>query len=231
MSPAQQWDETCGSAQTIDAFGLPGAADMFLWPDNMINQATLVNYVEPCFGTNRLYRPTVTTAAEMDSPPYQQLVWGINGGYCNTPGAPCRLVPGAAVAYRTPASIISAINSLMPGQVLTLQTYLNVTGTNPAYLTNATRWDCTSPDPNLHWTNDVERYCWNDLQTILSYIASSGLGITQPGVVEAAFGRTGYSDRAVPRPAASSGSRDNKPDGGRSQFSSRADSTIPVKVA
>ncbi len=200
MTPGQQWDETCGSAQTIDAAGLAGAADMFLWPDNVINQQAMVSFVEPCFGTNRLYQHSVTTPAGMNTAPHQQFVWTINGGHCNTPGAACSQVAGVNIAYSTPAMIISAINSLMPGQVLTLQTYLDVTGTNPAYSTNATRWDCTSTDPNLHWSNDPERYCWSDLQTILDYLASSGLGITQPGAVEAAFGRTGYTDHAVPRP-------------------------------
>jgi hypothetical protein len=116
-------------------------------------------------------------------------------------GAPCANIAGASLRYRTPAQIISAIQSLQPGQVLSLQAYLTVTGTSPSYATNTDRWDCTSSDPNYHWTNDTERYCWTDLQTVVQYIVNSGLTITQPGVVNAAFGRTAYSDRAVPRPS------------------------------
>jgi hypothetical protein len=96
--------------------------------------------------------------------------------------------------------VINEINSLGPGQVLTLQSYLNVVGTSPAYTTSGEQWDCSSSDPTLHWTNDAERYCWSDLQTILLYLAASGIGISQPSLVEANFGRTGYSDQAVPEP-------------------------------
>jgi len=202
MTLAQMWDETCGSAQTIDAHDLPGGDSMFLWPNNVMNSTALVNYAEPCFGTNRIrtYIWTGATPAQFDAPPYQQPVRALEGGYCHTAGASCRSVPGAVSEYVTPATVIAAIQSLRPGQVLSLQSYLDVTGTNPAYTTSRDRWDCTSSDPNLHWTNDVERYCWTDLETILNYIASSGIGITQPAVVEAAFGRTGYSDQAIPRP-------------------------------
>ena len=207
LSAAGQWDETCGSAQTIDAHGLTGADTMFLWPGpgSQANPTALVNDVEPCFGTNRAYLHTTSSASQLSSAPYQQAVWGIGGGFCNTPGAPCATITPATNnplnAYTTPAQIIAAIQALTPGQVLSLQTYIDVTGTNPAYATNADRWDCTSSDPNLHWTNDAERYCWVDLQTILSFVASSGIGISQPGVVNTAFGRLRYSDHAVARPA------------------------------
>jgi hypothetical protein len=89
--------------------------------------------------------------------------------------------------------------------VLTLQVYLLVTGTSPTYSTTATKWDCTSSNITLHWTNDAERYCWSDFQTVLQYLSSSGIGIVQPGVVNAAYGRTGYSDHAVSEPATTSG--------------------------
>jgi hypothetical protein len=201
LTPGQKWDETCGSAQTIDAQGLPGGDNMFLWPNNLVDSQALTSFVEPCFGTNRIDGAGITSGTQLSAPPYQQSVHGLAGGFCNVPGAPCATVPGASFQYRTPAKIIALIQSLKPGQVLSLQVYLTVTGTSPAYSTNTDRWDCTAADPNYHWTNDTERYCWNDLQTVLQYLASSGLGITQPGAVNAAFGRTGYSDHAVVRPS------------------------------
>jgi hypothetical protein len=200
MSAAQRWQETCGSAQTIDANGLPGGDTMFLWPNNIIDPATLISDVEPCFGTNRKYGDGVTDVSAVAGAPYRQSVLGLSGGRCNTPGAPCDHVPGTITRYRTPADVINEINSLGPGQVLTLQSYLNVVGTSPAYTTSGEQWDCSSSDPTLHWTNDAERYCWSDLQTILLYLAASGIGISQPSLVEANFGRTGYSDQAVPEP-------------------------------
>jgi hypothetical protein len=201
LSLAQKWDETCGSAQAIDANGLPGGDDMFVWPDNKVDAQTLTNFVEPCFGANRIDGPGITTGPQLASPPYQQSVKGLSGGSCNTSGAPCASVQGTTLKYKTPAQIITAIQSLQPGQVLSLQVYLTVTGTSPAYTTDTDRWDCTSSDPNLHWTNDAERYCWTDLQTVLQYLVNSGLTISQPGVVNAALGRTGYSDHAVVKPS------------------------------
>lgn len=201
MSDAQRWRETCGSAQAIDANGLPGGDSMYLWPNNIVDPTALTALVEPCFGTNRRYGDGITPMAKVATAPFRQSVLGLSGGSCRTPTAPCYHVPGTITRYRTPNDIINQINDLQPGEVLTLQTYLNVTGTNPAYTTNQDRWDCTSSDPTLHWSNDAERYCWTDLQTVLLYLAASGIGISQPGLVNANFGRTGYSDRAVPQPA------------------------------
>ncbi len=62
-------------------------------------------------------------------------------------------------------------------------------GTSPAYASNTTQWDCTSPNPALHWTNDVERYCYSDYQQILQAIAASSVTVTDPLMVAAAWGR------------------------------------------
>jgi hypothetical protein len=204
MTPRQMWNETCGSAQVIDAHQLKGASDMYLWPNNTgqpayINHSALASFVEPCFGTSRVYASGISNDSDLNTAPYRQSVQGANGGSCKTSGLPCS--SAGPFIYRTPAQIIGAIQRLQPGQVLTLQVYVLVTGKNPAYTTNATRWDCTSANPDLHWTNDPERYCWTDLQQVLTYLVTSGLGITEPGEVNAAVGRTGYSDRAVKPPS------------------------------
>jgi hypothetical protein len=201
MTPGQQWDETCGAAQTIDSHGLRGAADDYLWPNNVVNQTALTSFVEPCFGTNRTFGSGINTGSQLAVPPYRLSVQGISGGACASTTAQCHSVPGTITTYKTPAQIIALIQALQPGQVLSLQLYLLVTGTSPAYTTNQDTWDCTSPDPTLHWSNDAERYCWSDFQTILQYLASSRIGIVQPGTVNATFGRTGYSDTAVVRPS------------------------------
>jgi hypothetical protein len=204
-SPTQQWEETCGAAQTIDANGLPGASDAYLWPNNVVDTNALTEFVEPCFGTNRVYGDGMTTASEISTAPYRQSVEGISGGPCESTSAPCHKIPGTITLYDNPSQIITQLKNLKPGYVLTLQVYLLVTGTSPTYSTTATKWDCTSSNITLHWTNDAERYCWSDFQTVLQYLSSSGIGIVQPGVVNAAYGRTGYSDHAVSEPATTSG--------------------------
>lgn len=210
MTPLQMWQETCGSAQQIDAHGLKGASDMYLWPNSTgqnssINKYALDTFVAPCFGTNRIYTgpPTygISDIASLTTSPFRQQMRAANGGSCNVSGLPCSNLTNGFV-YRTPAQIIAGLKSLMPGQVFALQAYVLVTGTNPAYTSSPERWDCTSPNPNLHWTNDSERYCWSDFQQVLNYLVRSGIGITQPGVVDSAIGRTGYSDQRVTQPTA-----------------------------
>jgi hypothetical protein len=76
---------------------------------------------------------------------------------------------------------------LTAGQWLSLQSYVLVTGRNPTYSTNKTRWDCTSANPALHWTNDVERHCWVDYQTILAAIPAT-VQVNAPDAVAAIWG-------------------------------------------
>jgi hypothetical protein len=201
LSPGQQWDETCGAAQTIDANGIPGASDAFLWPNNVLDNNALTSFVEPCFGTNRNDGYGLTSAAEVSTPPFRQSVEGLAGGPCISSTAPCHTIPGTITQYTNPADIINQIKSIPTDSVLSLQVYLLVTGKSPTYATNMTKWDCTSTNVMLHWTNDAERYCWSDVQVILQYLASNNIGIVQPGVLNATFGRTGYSDHAVSRPS------------------------------
>jgi hypothetical protein len=200
MSEAQKWNETCGAAQTIDANGLPGASDSYLWPNNIVDYDALTTFVEPCFGTNRNYGFGETSASEIATAPYRQSVEGLSGGSCISSSAPCHSIPNTITTYTDPNQIIYQIKSLPRDAVLTLQVYLLVTGKSPAYTTNLAQWDCTSSDVTLRWTNDAERFCWSDLQVILQYLANNGIGIVQPGVLNAAFGRTGYSDHAVTQP-------------------------------
>ncbi len=205
LTPAQQWEETCGSAQSIDAHGVPGGDTMYLWPDQSgqpgnINTYVRAHFVEPCFGTERAYGAGITVGPDLNSAPYTQSVGGLHGGDCNIRAAACWRTPSAISHYATPATIIARVKALHAGQVMTLQDYLLVTGTSPAYGNSADRWDCTATDPNLHWTNDIERYCYTDWQQVVDYLAASGIGITQPGAVAAVFGRTNFGDHAVPRP-------------------------------
>jgi hypothetical protein len=116
-----------------------------------------------------------------------------NGGACNVQTAPCYNVASATGGhprYLLPSTIIAQIQALQPGQWFTLQSYVLVTGSNPGYAHDADRWDCTSPDPSLHWTNDSERYCYSDWQQIVSAIAAvPGVTVTDPLTVGVAFGR------------------------------------------
>jgi hypothetical protein len=202
--PGEQWDETCGSAQVIDSHGLPGADAMFAWPHNQIDSSVLTQFVEPCFGTSRVYRNAATDVGTFSTPPYDQNAWQLGGGCLSaiTRANQCGpvVIDGSTLTYQDPQAVIDAIEALPPGQVITLQVYLLVTGKSPSYATSQDQWDCTSPDPADHWSNDTERYCYSDFQEIMQALYDAGMTITQPLAVDAAFGRTEFADTAVARP-------------------------------
>ena len=124
--------------------------------------------VQKCFDSGREYRSGMTTPAWSLANSGLQLTRGIHGGHCTDTTQPCSA--GIGTAYMTPATMIGKIKALTPGQWLSIQSYVFVTGTNPTYATNGNRWDCTSANPARHWTNDVERYCWVEHQAILAAI-------------------------------------------------------------
>jgi Bacterial Ig domain len=202
LPPAQQFDQTCGSAATIDAHGLPGGHGLIAYPGaHPFPTQVQTDYGANCFAWGRQYSPTgVTAAAAAAQPPYVQQTRVASGGPCDTPSAPCHSITAqGSKHYMLPSTAISIIQSLQPGQWFTLQSFVLVTGTNPPYTNNGTRWDCTSSDPALHWTNDVERYCYSDWQTIVNAIAAMpNITVTDPLTVGVAFGRpASYPDPIV----------------------------------
>jgi hypothetical protein len=193
LPPLQQQAETCGSANTIDAHGLPGAHGLIAYPGAQgLPTSVQAKYGAKCFAWGREYDKSGTTTAAMGTTaPYWQLTRAFNGGPCNDPAAPCYTISAdGSPRYATPAQIIGLVDALQPGQWLTLQSYILVTGKNPPYTHNGTRWNCNSSDADLHWTNDVERYCYNDFQQVVQAIAARGdITVTDPLTVGVAFGR------------------------------------------
>ena len=195
LPATQSYAETCGSAAALDAHGLPGGHGLIAYPGVQAPPLALQsNYGSDCFAWGRTYSPGGTTpAANGTTPPYWQDTNAVDGGACHVSSAPCFRVAQLSkgkLHYDLPSAIIAQISALQPGQWYTLQAYILVTGTNPGYAKNATRWDCTSPDPSLHWTNDSERYCYSDWQQIVTAIAGlPGITVTDPLSVGVAFGR------------------------------------------
>lgn len=187
LTPDQLDAEICGSRDDILAHGLLGAAGQFDWPDNVIDLTVQQQYVEQCYSFGREYGSGITTLAWSQANSGLQLTRGIHGGHCTDATQPCS--QGISTAYLTPGTIIAKIKALKPGQWLSLQSYVLVTGTNPTYATNPTRWNCTSSNPAHHWTNDVERYCWVDFQAILAAIPST-VQVNAPDAVATSWGMT-----------------------------------------
>ena len=185
------WAETCGSAATIAAHGLPGSSGLYAWPSDKYVDAIQAAYVSTCIAFGRQYSKLPTTRTDALTPPYYQHTEGLNGGSCNDRTKPCWTVAGIPSHYDLPQAVIDRIRDTSSGQWFTLQAYVLVTGKNPAYQTNTTRWDCTSADPRQHWSNDNERYCWQDYQAIIRAIPSSAV-VTDPLSVAHLWGRPGY---------------------------------------
>src|SRR5215472_12789268 len=192
LSPIQQQAETCGSANTIDNHGLPGAHGLIAYPGaGSLPISVQAKYGAKCFAWGREYDKSGTTTTAMGTTaPFWQFTRAFNGGPCNDPAAACYTMPAqGSTRYATPAEIIALVDALRPGQWLTLQSYILVTGKNPPYTHNGTRWNCNSSNPDLHWTNDVERYCYTDFQQVVHAIKARGITVTDPLTVGVAFGR------------------------------------------
>jgi hypothetical protein len=196
LTPDQAYAETCGSAAAIDAHGLPGGHGLIAYPGAQpLPEELQATHSALCFAWGRRYgHAGLTSYTAGQTPPYWQNTAAFKGGPCNTVEAPCYTIHAVGSGrYTRPASIIAEIQSLRPGQWLTLQSYLLVKGTNPVYTQNGTRWDCSSANPAMHWTNDVERYCYSDFQRIMRALgATPGITVTDPLTVGQAFGRSGF---------------------------------------
>ena len=197
FTPAEAKAQTCGSLATLKAHGLPGAAGMIAYPGSYTKNPAIVNlqakYGSTCFAWGRQYdqaKHGLTKLADASTPPYFQYTTAVVGGPCNVPTQPCYTVHVQNGRYTLPSTMIARIEALKPGQWFTLQAYLLVTGKNPKYAQNKMRWDCTSSDPALHWTNTTVRYCWSDYQQIIQAIAAMpGITVTDPLTVGRAWGR------------------------------------------
>jgi hypothetical protein len=193
LTSAQARAETCGSAATLDSHGLPGAHGLIAYPGAQAPPSTIQSTDGArCFAWGRVYDKTGTTLASAGTTaPFWQHTRVFNGGPCNDRSAACyRVSAQGSERYVTPRSYIAMIDALQPGQWLNLQAYILVTGKNPPYTRNKTRWNCASPDPARHWTNDVERYCYNDWQRVVKAIRARGtIIVTDPLTVGEAFGR------------------------------------------
>lgn len=193
LTDAQARAESCGSAETLEQHGLPGARGLIAYPGAQAVPTSIQGgYGALCFAWGRRYLKTGTTSVvAATTPPYWQNTKAMNGGPCNSSGQACYTITATgSKRYDLPSSIVSRVQSLGPGQWLTIQVYVLVAGRSPAYSASRIRWDCTAADPRLHWTNDNERYCYRDWQQIVAaVVARPDIVVTDPLTVGVAFGR------------------------------------------
>ena len=167
----------------MTAHGLPGATGLLAWPDNYVYPQALSD-VTSCFDFNRRYGSGVTTQSVAVQAPYAQSTAGFSGGPCHDQAAACYSLtfPFAVTRYRSPHQMLAKVTSAGPEQWVTLQVYLFVTGYEPG------QWDCTRSSWTDHWTDDTERYCWNDFLSVISALPA-GAFVTDPATVGSDWGR------------------------------------------
>jgi hypothetical protein len=177
LSDAALRDQVGGSLRALTDRGHAHASGMYAYQNNKYNDATQA-VVREFYDFGRTYKwpisDSVNSRTNVDPLRYQ---WtsATGGGYCTANTTGCSTsktlvsVDGKTkigTAYKHPSTFTALIADARPGQWITLQSYAFVTGSR----TN--QWDCTSTDPKQHWTNDAERYCWNDYLTILDALAA-----------------------------------------------------------
>ena len=185
--------ETCGSANTLDQHGLPGAHGLIAYPGAQA-PPTSVQATDgaKCFAWGRDLRQVRDHPASMGTTaPYWQNTRVFNGGPCNDPSASCYTIAAqGSPRYETPSEIHRADQRAPAGPVADPPVVHPGHREEPAVHPQRHPVELHSSNPDLHWTNDVERYCYNDCQQIVHAIAARGnITVTDPLTVGVAFGR------------------------------------------
>ena len=185
LSPAEQYEESCGSLSAFTAHGHDRAWGLFAYPGNTYTNQIQADVVSTCFAYGRKYAGKVNVRSAMQ-PPWFQNTNSVNGGACNDPGQNCYSLSWVGVNRRyMPPDVL--MQRSMPGSAEwgSIQFYRLVQGSR---LSGGQRWDCTAASATRHWTNKAELYCWNDFLTFLDGIPA-GTVVTDPATVAEAWGR------------------------------------------
>ena len=185
LSPEQQEAESCGSLEALEAHGHTHGWGMFAYPNNRKSTTIQANVVSTCFAYGRAYDYRFNGIGVMAAPWFQR-TFSVNGGWCNAAGAPCASATstGAKYPYRTRESL-AALMQPGAGEWSVVQMYRFVSG---AHASPTFSWDCSSPDPDLHWVSNSELYCYDDFLWALQQIPADVV-VTDPATVAQAWGR------------------------------------------
>ncbi len=183
MTPAQQYEESCGSLAYLAENGMTTADAFYAYGDNLRSTPIQTNTVSQCFDYGRTYNGGVNTRAGLTAP-YFQKTNSLLGGACNDSSQSCYNLSTNGKRYASPVAI-SSLLQVTADQWVVLQFYRMVTGSSPN--TNPS-WDCTSPNWQDHWTSQTEMYCMDDFDQAISTIPA-GAVVTSPATVAAAWGR------------------------------------------
>lgn len=192
LTPAQQWDESCGSLQAFEDHGHMRAWGLFAYPNDSYSVAAQTDVVSTCFAYGRTYDDSLPLGTKNENvrsamaAPWFQRTSSLFGGSCNDPSLACY----SAAYVRRYGSVTDLRRLVQVGadRWFNLQAYRFVTGARGTLGASGMNWDCTSPDWRAHWASASELYCWVDYKRILNAIPA-GVVVTDPATVAEAWGR------------------------------------------
>jgi hypothetical protein len=187
LTPAQQWEESCGSLAAFIAHGHLRANGLFAYPNNKFTPEIQNDVVSTCFSYGRRYGEGDNARAEM-APPHLQSTVSVNGGACNDLTQPCSdTETHGGRRYALPSRVATRMNP-EADHWSAVQFYRFVTGSRNDPTDPSFAWDCTSQDPSQHWSSKAEIYCWEDFKLALDAIPPNVI-VTDPLGVADAWGR------------------------------------------
>lgn len=176
LTRTQQFTESCGTLSTFEQHGFDRAWGMFSYPDSQLSSEIQTDVVSTCFAYARRYSPDPNGVGSMRAPWWAH-VRPVNGGACNLSGAACYSID-TNYRYVDPGAIADYVR-VTAGQWAVPQFHKLVSGSK---LAGVVRWDCSSTDWRLHFTNRTEVYCWNDYHRVLNAIPDAAI-VTDPATV------------------------------------------------
>ena len=199
LTPEQQREESCGSLPALTDHGHTRASGLFAYPNNKFTAAIQADVVSTCFAYGRKYGTGDNARAEMTAPHLQSMV-SVNGGACNDLTQPCSdPATHGGRRYELPSRLAARMNP-QADHWSAVQFYRFVVGSRDDPADPSFAWDCTSPDPNQHWTSKAEIYCWEDFRLGLDAIPPN-VTVTDPLHVAEAWGRSPLTPPSSAAPA------------------------------
>ncbi|MEE4146156.1 MAG: hypothetical protein V2I26_15240 [Halieaceae bacterium] len=161
-------------------FGHARGWGLFAAPIGSLDTGIRDNLASKFYAFSRIYGKSENTQANALTGDWA-VFHTVDSGMCNDPTADCydHYVPGNSRTkrYQLPDELLGYMIA-NPGAWRGIQFYRLVRGANvplgypgtaesPVGESDQSYWDCTSPDPKLHWTSRVELYCYEDFVSII----------------------------------------------------------------
>jgi hypothetical protein len=186
LDPVEQYRQSCGSLEVLEANGHTRGGGLFAYAGNRIDLEAQDNIVSTCYAFSRSYGAPANVLDSMAAPWFASTL-SVPGGNCNDPAESCfdqhLTRPGWSSRHYLDREDLLARLSPDDGTWHIVQFYRLVEGARleTEGPDDGNYWDCTSPDPSKHWTSKDELYCAVDFRWAIDNLNPA------VNVVDAAF--------------------------------------------